>query len=149
AERGEDAVWMADATPYDAILLDVMLPGIDGFDVAQSLRRHGVWSPILMLTALDQVDDRVSGLDAGADDYLAKPFAFEELLARVRALVRRTPTERPLVFEVGDLRFDRNQRRVWRGDVALELSPKELALLELFLRRPGTVLTRSELLDGA
>jgi len=149
AERGEDAVWMAEATPYDAVLLDVMLPGLDGFEVARRLRSREVWSPILMLTAREQVDDRVAGLDAGADDYLAKPFAFEELVARVRALVRRTPTERRLVFETGDLRFDRNQRRVWRGDVELDLSPKELALLELFLRRPGTVLTRSELLDGA
>jgi two-component system, OmpR family, response regulator len=149
AERGEDAVWMAEATPYDAILLDVMLPGVDGFEVARRLRSREVWSPILMLTAREQLDDRVTGLDAGADDYLAKPFAFEELLARVRALVRRTPAERRLVFEAGDLRFDRNQRRVWRGDVELDLSPKELALLELFMRRPGTVLTRSELLDGA
>ena len=149
ADRGEDAVWMAEATPYDAILLDVMLPGVDGFEVARKLRSHEVWSPILMLTAREQLDDRVAGLDAGADDYLAKPFAFEELLARVRALLRRTPAERRLVFEAGDLRFDRNQRRVWRGDVELDLSPKELALLELFMRRPGTVLTRSELLDGA
>jgi two-component system OmpR family response regulator len=149
AGRGEDAVWMSEATPYDAILLDVMLPGVDGFEVARRLRSREVWSPILMLTAREQLDDRVTGLDAGADDYLAKPFAFEELLARVRALVRRTPAERRLVFEAGDLRFDRNQRRVWRGDVELDLSPKELALLELFMRRPGTVLTRSELLDGA
>jgi len=149
AERGEDAVWMAEATSYDAILLDVMLPGVDGFEVARKLRNREVWSPILMLTAREQLDDRVAGLDAGADDYLAKPFAFEELLARVRALLRRTPTERRLVFEAGDLRFDRNQRRVWRGEVELDLSPKELALLELFMRRPGTVLTRSELLDGA
>jgi len=149
AERGEDAVWMAEATAYDAILLDVMLPGIDGFEVVRRLRRREVWSPVLMLTAREQVDDRVTGLDAGADDYLAKPFAFEELLARVRALVRRTPVERRLVFTTGDLRFDRNQRRVWRGDTEVELSPKELALLELFMRRPGTVLTRAEILDGA
>ena len=149
AERGEDAVWMAEATAYDTILLDVMLPGVDGFEVARRLRGREVFSPILMLTAREQLDDRVTGLDAGADDYLSKPFDFEELLARVRALVRRTPTERRLVFEAGDLRFDRNQRRVWRGDVELELSPKELALLELFMRRPGVVLTRSELLDGA
>ena len=149
ADRGEEAVWMAEATQYDAILLDVMLPGVDGFEVARRLRTREVWSPVLMLTARDQLDDRVTGLDAGADDYLAKPFAFEELLARVRALVRRTPTERRVVFEVDGLRFDRNQRRVWRDDVELDLSPKELALLELFMRRPGTVLTRSELLDGA
>jgi two-component system OmpR family response regulator len=149
AERGEDALWMARAAPYDAILLDVMLPGLDGFEVCRNLRAHEVWSPVLMLTARDAVDDRVNGLDAGADDYLAKPFSFEELLARVRALIRRAPAERPVVLEVGDLRLDRSARRAWRGDTELELSPKELSLLELFMRRPGDVLTRSELLDGA
>jgi two-component system OmpR family response regulator len=149
ANRGEDALWMAQATGYDAILLDVMLPGVDGFDVCRHLRAADVWTPILMLTARDQVDDRVTGLDAGADDYLAKPFAFDELLARVRSLVRRVPGERKVVLEVGDLRLDRNQRRLWRGEVEIELSPKELTLLELFMRRPGTVLSRSELLDGA
>ncbi|MES1248916.1 MAG: response regulator transcription factor [Actinomycetota bacterium] len=149
ANRGEDALWMARATSYDAILLDVMLPGVDGFDVCRQLRKADVWSPILMLTARDELDDRVTGLDSGADDYLAKPFAFDELLARVRSLVRRAPGERKVVLEVGDLRLDRNQRRLWRGDAEIELSPKELALLELFMRRPGTVLTRSELLDGA
>jgi two-component system, OmpR family, response regulator len=147
--RGEDALWLAHTAPYDAILLDVMLPGIDGFDVCRRLRREGVWSPVLMLTARNAVGDRVDGLDAGADDYLPKPFAFDELLARVRALVRRAPGERPVVLQVGTLRFDRNARRAWRGETELDLSPKELALLELFLRRPGTVLTRSELLDGA
>jgi Response regulators consisting of a CheY-like receiver domain and a winged-helix DNA-binding domain len=149
APNGEEALWMARVTPYDAILLDVMLPGADGFDVCRRLRHHEVWSPVLMLTARDAVDDRVRGLDAGADDYLPKPFAFDELLARVRALVRRAPAERPVVLEVGDLRLDRNARRVWRGDVELDLSPKEQSLLELFLRRPGTVLSRSDLLDGA
>jgi two-component system, OmpR family, response regulator len=149
AERGEDALWMAKSAPYDAILLDVMLPGLDGFEVCRTLRAHEVWSPVLMLTARDAVDDRVNGLDAGADDYLAKPFSFEELLARVRALIRRAPAERPVVLEVGDLRLDRSGRRAWRGDTELELSPKELSLLELFMRRPGDVLTRSELLDGA
>ena len=149
AHRGEDVVWMAQSAAYDAILLDVMLPGADGFEVARRLRDTEVWSPILMLKARDEVDDRVTGLDAGADDYLPKPFAFDELLARVRALVRRAPSERKVVLQVGDLRLDRNQRRLWRGDVEIELSPKELALLELFMRRPGSVLTRSELLDGA
>jgi two-component system OmpR family response regulator len=149
ANRGEDALWMASATTYDAILLDVMLPGVDGFDVCRKLREAEVWSPVLMLTARDEIDDRVTGLDSGADDYLAKPFAFDELLARVRSLVRRAPAERKVVLEVGDLRLDRNQRRLWRGAVEIELSPKELALFELFMRRPGTVLTRSELLDGA
>lgn len=149
AERGEDALWMAKSAPYDAILLDVMLPGLDGFEVCRTLRAHEVWSPVLMLTARDAVDDRVNGLDAGADDYLAKPFSFEELLARIRALIRRAPAERPVVLEVGDLRLDRSARRAWRGATELELSPKELSLLELFMRRPGDVLTRSELLDGA
>jgi two-component system, OmpR family, response regulator len=149
ADRGEDALWMAKAAPYDAILLDVMLPGADGFEVCRRLRAGGVWSPVLMLTARDAVDDRVDGLDAGADDYLAKPFAFDELLARIRALIRRAPGERPIVLEAGDLRVDRNARRAWRGDTELELSPKEFALLELFVRRPGKVISRSELLDGA
>jgi two-component system OmpR family response regulator len=149
AGRGEDALWMAHAAPYDAILLDVMLPGADGFEVCRRLREQDVWSPILMLTARDAVGDRVAGLDAGADDYLPKPFAFDELLARVRSLVRRAPTKRPAVLEVGSLRLDPAAHRAWRGDVELDLSPKELSLLELFLRRPGMVLSRSELLDGA
>jgi two-component system OmpR family response regulator len=148
-ERGDDALWMARATAYDAILLDVMLPGADGFDVCRRLRGEGVWSPVLMLTARDAVDDRVVGLDAGADDYLPKPFSFEELLARLRALIRRAPPERPTVLRVGDLKLDPALHRVWRGDVEVELSPKEFALLELFVRRPGAVLTRDQLLDGA
>jgi two-component system OmpR family response regulator len=149
AGRGEDALWMAHAAPYDAILLDVMLPGADGFEVCRLLRAGDVWSPILMLTARDAVGDRVTGLDAGADDYLPKPFAFDELLARVRSLVRRAPTPRPAVLEVGSLRLDPAAHRAWRGEVELDLSPKELTLLELFLRRPGRVLSRAELLDGA
>jgi two-component system, OmpR family, response regulator len=149
AERGEDALWMAHSAPYDAILLDVMLPGTDGFDVCRRLRRESVWSPILMLTARDAVGDRVTGLDAGADDYLSKPFAFDELLARVRSLVRRVPTERPTVLEVGSLRLDPAAHRAWRGETELDLSPKELALLEVFMRSPGRVLSRSQLLDSA
>ncbi len=147
--RGEEALWMAKANPYDAILLDVMLPGADGFEICRRLREIGVWSPVLMLTARDAVDDRVSGLDAGADDYLAKPFSFEELLARIRALVRRAPAERPVVLEAGDLRVDPTAHRAWRGDAELDLSAKEFSLLELLVRRPGKVFTRSELLDGA
>jgi two-component system OmpR family response regulator len=149
AGGGEDALWMAQAAGYDAILLDVMLPGADGFEICRRLRELGVWSPVLMLTARDAVEDRVHGLDAGADDYLIKPFSFEELLARLRALVRRAPAARPAVVEVGDLRLDPAARRAWRGEVELDLSAKEFALLELFMRRPGRVLTRSELLDGA
>ena len=149
AERGEEALWMAKAVEYDAILLDVMLPGLDGFEVCRRLRADGVWSPVLMLTARDAVDDRVAGLDAGADDYLAKPFSFEELLARLRALTRRAPIERPAVLAAGDLRLDPAAHRAWRGDVELDLSAKEFALLELFMRRPGSVLSRGQLLEGA
>ena len=149
AGRGEEALWMAHAVPYDAIVLDVMLPGADGFEVCRRLRSDGVWTPVLMLTARDDVDDRVGGLDAGADDYLTKPFAFEELLARLRALTRRTPVERPAVIEVGDLQLDPASHRAWRGDKELELSAKEFSLLELFMRRPGLTLTRTQLLDGA
>ncbi len=140
---------MAHGPPYDAILRDVMLAEADGFAVCRRLRNENVWSPILMLTARDAVGDRVTGLDAGADDYLPKPFAFDELLARVRALVRRAPKERPTVLEVGSLRLDPAAHRAWRGEVELDLSPKELALLEVFMRSPGRVLTRGQLLDAA
>jgi two-component system, OmpR family, response regulator len=149
ADRGEEALWMARAVEYDAIVLDVMLPGADGFEICRRLRRDGVWAPVLMLTARDAVDDRVSGLDAGADDYLTKPFAFEELLARIRALTRRAPVERPPVLEVGDLRLDPAAHQAWRGNRALDLSAKEFSLLELFMRRPGVTLSRTQLLDGA
>jgi two-component system OmpR family response regulator len=149
ADRGEEALWMANAVSYDAIVLDVMLPGADGFEVCRRLRGNGVWAPVLMLTARDEIDDRVSGLDAGADDYLTKPFAFEELLARLRALTRRAPAERPSVVEVGDLRLDPAAHRAWRGERELDLTAKEFALLELFMRRPGVTLSRTQLLDGA
>ena len=149
ADRGEEALWMAGAVPYDAIVLDVMLPGLDGFAVCRQLRRAGVWSPVLMLTARDAVDDRVTGLDAGADDYLTKPFSFEELLARLRSLTRRAPVERPPVLSVNGLRLDPAAHRAWRGETELELSAKEFALLELFMRRPGAVLSRGQLLEGA
>ncbi len=149
AERGEDAAWMALAARYDAIVLDIMLPGIDGLETCRQLRLGGVWTPVLMLTARDAVGDRVIGLDAGADDYLTKPFSFEELLARLRALNRRTPAERPVTVEVGDLRLDPAAHRAWRGETELDLSAKEFALLELLMRRPGNVLTRGQLLEGA
>ncbi|MGH3049031.1 MAG: response regulator [Gaiellaceae bacterium] len=149
AGRGEEALWMASAVDYDAIVLDVMLPGLDGFAVCRKLRDDGVWSPVLMLTARDDVDDRVTGLDAGADDYLVKPFSFDELLARLRALRRRAPLERPAVLEVGELRLDPAEHRAWRGGTELELSAKEFALLELFMRRPGVALTRTQILDSA
>jgi two-component system OmpR family response regulator len=149
AATGEDALWMARAVGYDAIVLDVMLPGLDGFATCRELRARGVWSPVLMLTARDAVGDRIGGLDAGADDYLTKPFSFGELLARLRAIARRAPVERPAVLEVGDLRLDPAGHRAWRGDHELRLLPKEFALLELFMRRAGEVLSRSQLLEGA
>ena len=147
ARTGDDALWMAEATEYDAIVLDVMLPGADGFEVCRRLREAGRWSPVLMLTARDAVEDRVAGLDAGADDYLTKPFSFAELLARLRAIARRAPPERPTVLEAGDLRLDPATRRAWRGDVEIGLSAKEFALLETFMRRPGEVLSRYQLLE--
>jgi two-component system OmpR family response regulator len=149
ARTGDDALWMARATEYDALVLDLMLPGIDGLEVCRRLREGGVWAPVLMLTARDGVEDRVAGLDAGADDYLPKPFSFAELLARLRALVRRGANERPTVLEVGDLRLDPATRRAWRGDAEVKLSAKEFALLEAFMRRPGDVLSRYQLLEHA
>jgi two-component system OmpR family response regulator len=149
ARTGEEALWMARAVDYDAIVLDVMLPGADGMEICRTLRTAGVWSPVLMLTARDAVDDRITGLDAGADDYLLKPFSFGELLARLRALVRRAPHERPTVLRVGDLRLDPASRRAWRGEAELQLSTKSFALLEAFMRRPGQVLSRDQLLEAA
>ncbi|MDX6646164.1 MAG: two-component system, OmpR family, response regulator [Miltoncostaeaceae bacterium] len=148
-DRGEQALWMAAATPYDAVVLDVMLPGIDGFETCRRLRQQGVWTPVLMVTARDAVEDRVAGLDGGADDYLTKPFSFAELMARLRALVRRAPGERPTVLEAGDLRLDPATRRAWRGDTEIELSAKEFALLETFMRRADEVLSRLQLLESA
>jgi two-component system OmpR family response regulator len=149
AGTGDDALWMAQAHDYDAIVLDVGLPSIDGFETCRRLRGSGVWAPVLMLTARDAVEDRVAGLDSGADDYLVKPFAFAELLARLRALVRRGDSERPSVLEVGELRLDPATRVVTRGDVEITLSAKEFALLETFMRRPGEVLSRLHLLEHA
>ena len=149
ANRGEDAVWMAGSTEYDVLVLDVMLPGLDGFEVCRRLRADEVWTPVLMLTARDAVEDRVAGLDGGADDYLVKPFSFEELLARLRALARRGQRERPAVLEVGGLRLDPATRQAWRGDERIDLSAKEFALLEAFMRRPGDVLSRLDLLEHA
>jgi len=144
---GHDALWLASENPYDAVVLDIMLPDIDGFEVCRSLRAAGRWSPVLMLTARDGVPDRVSGLDAGADDYLTKPFSFAELLARLRALVRRGATERPPFLSVGDLTLDPATRRVSRAGTPVELTAKEFALLEYFMRHPGEVLSRTRLID--
>ncbi len=148
-DRGEDALWMAGSTEYDAIVLDVMLPGIDGFETCRRLRADGVWAPVLILTARDAIEDRVSGLDSGADDYLAKPFSFAELAARLRALVRRGAVQRPVTLTVGDLNLDPAARRVARNGVEISLSTKEFALLETFMRRPGEVLSRLQLLEHA
>jgi two-component system OmpR family response regulator len=149
ARTGEDAVWMAGAAEYDAIVLDVMLPGMDGFETLAALRERGRWTPVLMLTARDSVEDRIAGLDVGADDYLTKPFSFAELLARLRAIVRRGPVERPTILEVGDLRLDPATKQAWRGTTEIELTAKEFALLETFMRRPGEVLSRDHLLEQA
>jgi two-component system, OmpR family, response regulator len=149
AIKGEDAIWMAGATEYDAIILDVMLPGLDGFGTCRRLREEGVWAPVLMLTARDAVEDRAAGLDSGADDYVIKPFSFVELRARLRAIARRGSVERPTVLESGDLRLDPATREVWRGETEVALSGKEFALLETFMRRPGEVLSRYELLEHA
>jgi len=148
-DKGEDALWMAGSHDYDAIVLDLMLPGIDGFETCRRLREDGVWAPVLMLTARDAVEDRVAGLDGGADDYLTKPFSYSELFARLRALVRRGPVERPTVLEAGGLRMDPARRRVWRRENEISLSAKEFALLEIFMRRPGDVLSRYQLLEHA
>lgn len=147
ADNGPDAVWMGTENPYSAIVLDVMLPGFDGFEVARRLRVGGRWAPILLLTARTEIEDRVEGLDSGADDYLAKPFSFAELSARLRALARRGQPERPTVLVVGDLQLDPAGRQVWRGDRQVNLSSKEFALLELFMRHPGQVLSRTKILD--
>ena len=149
AVSGEDAMPQAGATDYDAIVLDVMLPGTDGFETCRRMRESGVWAPVLMLTARDAVEDRVAGLDGGADDYLTKPFSFSELLARLRALARRGPVERPAELAAGGLRMDPATRQVWRGEAEIALSAKEFSLLEVFMRRPGEVLSRFQLLEHA
>jgi two-component system, OmpR family, response regulator len=149
AVTGEDALWMGPANAYDVIVLDVNLPGIDGFETCRRLRADGLWVPIIMLTARDAVDDRVHGLDEGADDYLTKPFSLAELLARLRALTRRGPVERAPVLEVGDLRLDPATRQVWRGETEVDLSAREFTLLETFMRRPGHVLSQPQLLEAA
>jgi two-component system OmpR family response regulator len=149
ARTGAEALLAATDSDLDVVLLDLMLPDIDGVEVCRRLRAQGVWTPILMLTARTEVADRVEGLDSGADDYLAKPFAFAELVARVRALVRRGPRERPTRLTAGSLTLDPASRRVWRGEVEIALSTKELVMLEAFMRRPGQVLTREQLLAHA
>ena len=147
APDGQKALELARAVDYAICFVDLKMPGVDGFETCARLRAGGVWTPVLLLTARDAVDDRIHGLDSGADDYLIKPFSLAELRARLRAIARRGAVERPAVLEVGDLKLDPATQRVWRGDVEIELSAKELALLELFMRRPGQVLSRYELLE--
>jgi len=147
ARTGDEALWAGIESPYDAILLDVMLPEVDGLEVCRRLRAENRWAPVLMLTARDAVHDRVAGLDAGADDYLTKPFSFSELLARLRALIRRGPGERPAVLTSGDLALDPATKRVSRGRAEIALTPKEFALLEFMLRHPGEVLTRTRMIE--
>jgi two-component system, OmpR family, response regulator len=144
---GDDAVFWATEQQFDAIVLDVMLPGRDGFAVCRALREAEVWTPVLMLTARGGVEDRIQGLDAGADDYLVKPFAFGELLARLRALLRRGPAERAPEIVVGDLVIDPAAHTVARRGVTIDLSPREFSLLEYLGRRSGEVVRRSEILD--
>ena len=148
AGTGPDGLWMATENAYAAILLDVMLPGFDGFELCRRLRENGIWVPVLMLTARDEIGDRVRGLDAGADDYLVKPFSLLELTARLRALARRDDRRRPAVLAEGDLKLDPASKRAWRAGTEIELSPKEFSLLEFFLRNPGSVLSRSQIIEA-
>jgi two-component system, OmpR family, response regulator len=147
ARDGPEALWAAREIDYDAIVLDVMIPEPDGFEVCRTLRKEGRWAPVVLLTARDRVDDRVTGLDAGADDYLTKPFAFAELFARLRAVVRRGPGERPTVLQVGDLSLDPATREVWRDGSRVLLSSKQFTLLELLMRHAGDVLSRERILE--
>jgi two-component system OmpR family response regulator len=149
ANNGSEALQMVRSAEFDAVVLDVMLPDIDGFETCRRLRAEHMWAPIIMLTARDSVHDRVRGLDQGADDYLTKPFSLAELLARLRALSRRGPVERPPVLKVGDLRLNPATREVWRRDTPVDLTAREFALLETFMRRPGHVLSQSQLLESA
>ena len=148
ASDGPEGLWLATENAYEAIVLDVMLPGLDGIQLCRRLRESGSWVPVLLLTARDSVGDRVRGLDAGADDYLVKPFSLLELAARLRALARRGDRPRPAVLAEGDLRLDPAAKRAWRAGTEVQLTPKEFALLEFFLRHPGRVLTRSQIIEA-
>jgi len=148
ASDGPEGLWLATENAYEAVVLDVMLPGLDGIQLCRRLRESGSWVPVLLLTARDSVGDRVRGLDAGADDYLVKPFSLLELAARLRALARRGDRPRPAVLAEGDLRLDPAAKRAWRAGTEVQLTPKEFALLEFFLRHPGRVLTRSQIIEA-
>ena len=146
--NGIDGLWRAREHVYDVIVLDLMLPGLNGYAVCEKLRDSGVWTPILMLTAMDDVYDQVNAFDLGADDYLTKPFAFQVLVARLRALIRRGAPERPAVLEAGDLSLDPARRRVTRGATEIRLTPREFGLLEFLIRHRGDVLSKTAILDG-
>ena len=147
ALNGTEGLWMARENPYDAIVLDIMLPGMNGYQVCSTLREEQVWTPILMLTAKDGEFDEAEALDTGADDYVTKPFSFIVLVARLRALIRRGAGERPAILEAGDLGFDPGSRRVWRAGADVELTAREMALLEFLLRRKGEVVSKSAILE--
>jgi DNA-binding response OmpR family regulator len=147
AVDGTDGLWMAREQPYDAMVLDILLPGVNGFKICSTLREEGNWTPILMLTAKDGELDEAEALDSGADDYLTKPFSYVVLVAHLRALLRRGVRERPAVMEAGDLRLDPASHRCWRGEIEVELTPREFSLLEFLLRRKGEVLPKREILD--
>ncbi len=147
AHDGTDGVWLAAENSYDVVVLDVMLPGLNGHDVCRTLRDAADWTPILMLTAKDGADDEVEALDTGADDFLSKPFSYVVLVARLRALLRRGRTERPVVLAAGDLRLDPARHEVSRGEVPIELSPRQFSLFEFFMRRPGEVLSKAEIIE--
>lgn len=147
APNGTDAIWLASEWDYDVVVLDIQIPGPDGIQVARELRKRGRWAPILFLTVRDDIADRVEGLDAGGDDYLTKPFAFEELFARVRALIRRNPPPRPVVLESGDLSLDPSAHQARKNGDAISLSPKEFSLLEFLMRHENETVTRGEILD--
>ncbi|HEV8088757.1 MAG TPA: response regulator transcription factor [Actinomycetota bacterium] len=147
AANGVDGLWMAREHAYDAIVLDILLPGMNGYKVCARLRAAGVWTPILMLTAKDGEFDEAEALDTGADDYVTKPFSHVALVARLRALIRRGSQERPAVLAAGDLRLDPAERRAWRGDVELSLTARELSLLEYLLRREGAVCSKTDIVE--
>jgi DNA-binding response OmpR family regulator len=144
---GTEGAWLAAENEYDALVLDVMLPGLPGDQLCARLREAGDWTPILMLTARSLPEEEARALDAGADDFLAKPFSYLVLVARLRALLRRGRRERPAVLEVGDLRLDPAQHQVWRGDTSVALTPRQFSLLELLMRRPGEVLSKASILE--
>ncbi|MEV7974020.1 response regulator transcription factor [Cellulomonas sp. NPDC089187] len=148
ADNGTDGLWLAQENQYDAVLLDLMLPGLDGYQVCRRLREAGCWVPVVMLTAMGEIEDQVEGLESGADDYVTKPFAFPVLVARLRALIRRGAPERPVVLTAGDLSFDPASRRAMRGDVDLRLTAREAAVLEHLIRRPDTVHTKRDIVAG-